>query len=403
MYPELSHMLELLAIDTERVAKGRQRQDAVWRGETPDRVPILLGTSPSRRVADRVGPQHLRLCEHQLRAGAPVPEYLDFEHYPLGEQFKDGEKMLIESLWDIIGWARTPSDAQLALRPNFGVVLTATVFGCGYDMSENDMPWVSHRPAKESLLDIDLDHVEQLGLVPRVLEFIEFARSTLRDFPDVHLYMPDLQGPMNTMFLLRQEEAFLEMLLEPGYFHRLMECICEAYIRLTRRFKHALGEPPNGGYHGALAMCDGGARVVDDVSIMISPQHYEEFSLPYVRKCLEPFGGGWVHSCGDISHQLDYYLEAPEIKGVNFGEPQYYDFQALLPRFAESGTFCYGGPVRRTDEEVEDYLRRTARALPPDKPSLIFQPRIEGMDMSEGEWPEPSETIELWERFCREA
>jgi uroporphyrinogen-III decarboxylase len=402
MYPELAQMLEFLAIDAERVATGRRRQEAIWRGQNPDRVPILLGRSASRQVPERVGPQHLRLCEHQLRAGAAVPEYFVFDHYSLREQFKDGKKMLIESLWDIVGWARTPSDAQLALRPNFGVVLVPSAFGCGYDMAEHDMPWVAHRPAREALLASDPDGIEQRGLMPRVIEFIQYARAALRGFPDVHLYMPDLQGPMNTMFLLRQQDAFVDMLTEPDCFHALMEKICDVYIRLTKRFKKELGEPLDGGYHGAMVMAGGGVRVVDDVSIMISPEHYEEFSLPYVRKCLQPFGGGWVHSCGNISHQLHFYLETPEIRGVNFGEPQYYDFQALLPRFAESGTFCYGGPVRRPGESAEDYLRRAATALPTGKPSLIFQPRVEGMDMSEGQWPEPAETLDLWERLCSE-
>ena len=65
----------------------------------------------------------------------------------------------------------------------------------------------------------------------------------------------------------------------------------------------------NSGWHGALYMAAGGARVVDDVSIMLSPEHYLRYSLPYVRECMAPFGGGWVHSCGNISHQLDAYLE----------------------------------------------------------------------------------------------
>ena len=37
-----------------------------------------------------------------------------------------------------------------------------------------------------------------------------------------------------------------------------------------------------------------------------------------------------LHSCGDISHQLDFYLSAPEIKCVNFGEPEKYDFARIL-------------------------------------------------------------------------
>ncbi len=399
MYPTLSQMLDMLIVDSARIETGRRRQEAVWRGQVPDRLPIVLGRSESRQVADRVGPQHLRLCEHQLRGGRPLPEYHRFDHYTLREQFDDPTRMLIESLWDIIGWARTPSDAQLSLRPNFGVGTLASVFGCKTEMGENDMPWVSERPSKEQLLEIDLDRLDRAGLIPRVIEFIQMARTALRQFPEVHIYMPDLQGPMNTAFLLRQQDVFMEMLDEEDYFHRLMRLITEVFIRLTKRFKQELGEPLDGGYHGAMYMTNGGARVVDDVSIMLSPEHYLQYSLPYVRQCLAPFGGGWVHSCGNISHQLDAYLGAPEIKGINFGEPEYYDFAELFPKLASRGKFCYGGPVRDLGEETTAYLERTAAALGSARTCLIFQPRVKGQDMSEGDWPDPQEILSLWDRL----
>jgi uroporphyrinogen-III decarboxylase len=399
MYPTLGQILDLVKVDAARIETGRRRQEAVWRGQAPDRVPIVLGRSESRQVMDRVGPQHLRLCEHQLRGGRPVPEYHRFDHYTFREQFDDPRKMLIESLWDIIGWARTPGDAQLSLRPNFGVGTLASVFGCSTDMGENDMPWVSQRPPKEKLLEIDLDGLDHAGLIPRVIEFIQMARTALKGFPDVHIFMPDFQGPMNTAFLLRQQEVFMEMLDEEHYFHRLMKTVTEVFIRLTRRFKEELGEPLDGGYHGAMVMANGGVRVVDDVSIMLSPEHYLQYSLPYVRECLAAFGGGWVHSCGNISHQLDAYLGAPEIRGINFGEPEYYDFAELFPRLTAAGKFCYGGPVREPGESVTAYLERTATCLGTARTCLIFQPRVRGQDMSEGDWPDPEATLALWDRL----
>lgn len=402
MYPSLTQFLDLLQIDVSRLEAGRLRQAAIWRRQRPDRVPILLGRSESRQVADRVGPQHLRLCEHQLRGGPPVPEYHQFDHYPLGEQFHDPHKMLVESLWDMIGWSRTPGDAQLSFRPNFGVGTLASIFGCKVHAPENDMPWVEDKPSRERLLDVDLDSLDKVGLIPRVIEFIRLARETLKDFPQVHVFMPDLQGPMNTAFLLRGQDIFFDMADDPDYYHRLMEVATEVFIRLTKRLKEELVEPLDSGWHGALYMEGGGARVVDDVSIMLSPGQYEEFSLPYVRKCLAPFGGGWVHSCGDISHQMQFYLDAPEIRCVNLGEPHYYDFGALLPRFAAAGKFCYGGPVREPGESVPDYFRRVAGYLKGAETTLIFMPKYRGMEMTEGDWLPPDEMVTMWERYCRE-
>lgn len=399
MYPQLDQLVSMLVVDTQGVERGRQRQSAVWRGEAPDRVPILLGRSESRSVAGRVGPQYLRLCEHQLRGGRPVPEYHQYDHYTMREQFHDPRKMLIEALWDVIGWARTPSDAQLSLRPNYGVGTVASIFGCGIDMGEQDMPWVTTRPAKDALLDLDPNCVEQAGLIPRVIEFVQMAREALAGCPEVHVFMPDFQGPMNTAFLLREQDIMLDMIEDEAWFHSLMGLVSEVFIRLTKRLKQEIGEPADQAYHGALYMARGGARVVDDVSIMLSPSQYREHVLPYVRKCLAPFGGGWVHSCGNISHQLDAYLEAPEIGCINFGEPEYYDFPTLLPRFAAAGKFCYGGPVREPDESLEGYFRRTADCLRGCRNTLIFLPRYRGQDMSEGSWPDPDEILATWDRL----
>lgn len=402
MYPQLNELLGLIHIDVSRLELGRQRQAAVWRRQNPHRPPILLGRSESRQATDRVGQQHLRLAEHQLRSGPPVLKYHRFDHYRMGEQFHDPHKMLVESLWDMIGWASTPGDAQLSFRPNFGVGTVASLFGCTVHAPPDEMPWVVEKPPRESLLDIDLDRLDHAGLMPRVIEFIRLARAALKDFPQIHVYMPDLQGPMNTAFLLRGQDIFFEMTDEPDFYHRLMDVICEVFIRLTKRLKEEIGEPLDAGYHGAMYMENGGARVVDDVSIMLSPGQYEEFSLPYVRKCLAPFGGGWVHSCGDISHQLQFYLDAPEIRCVNFGEPHYYHFADLLPRFAAADTFCYGGPVREPGETVPDYLRRTAGYLRGAENTLIFMPRYKGMEMTEGDWPPPEEMVRTWDQFCAE-
>lgn len=401
-YPALDYLLGLLAPDTQRIEQGRERQAALWRQESPDCPPIVLGRVESRQIPDKVGPQYLRLCEHQLRGGRRLPEYYEFDHYTFRQQFDDPQAMLVESLWDMIGWARTPGDQQLSFRPNYGVGTLASVFGCGTDMSENDMPWVTDRPGRDKLLDVDLDHLDRAGLIPRIIEFIQLARTALKNHPHVRVFMPDLQGPMNTAFLLRQQDVFFDMLDDPSFYNQLMNVVSEVYIRLTKRLKTELGEPLDAAYHGAMYMGNGGARVVDDVSIMLSPAQYEEFSLPYARKCLAPFGGGWIHSCGDISHQLDFYLGAPEIKCVNFGEPEKYDFAAVLPRFAAAGKFCYGGPVRQTDEAVPHYLRRVASYLRGAERTLIFMPRYGGQDMSEGDWPDPDEIVSLWRTACHD-
>ena len=64
------------------------------------------------------------------------------------------------------------------------------------------------------------------------------------------------------------------MMDNEGYYDRLMEVVTQVFIRLTQRLKCELDEPMNSGYHGAMYMSGGGVRVVDDVSIMLSPDQF---------------------------------------------------------------------------------------------------------------------------------
>ena len=76
-------------------------------------------------------------------------------------------------------------------------------------------------------------------------------------------------------------------------------CIAECGGRVTQRLREVIGEELTSGYHGTLYMAEGGVRLCDCDSTLLSPQLFAEFSLPYLKEALEPFGGGWLHICGD--------------------------------------------------------------------------------------------------------
>ena len=103
---------------------GQRRQAAVWRGEEPDSLPILIG-------------------------GA-APDSERFPRYSLGEQYRDPNKMLVGQLLGALNIAWGHSDAVPSFRVNFGCSLLATLIGLEQRVFEEQMPWlVEHCPKEQ--------------------------------------------------------------------------------------------------------------------------------------------------------------------------------------------------------------------------------------------------------------
>jgi hypothetical protein len=98
--------------------------------------------------------------------------------------------------------------------------------------------------------------------------------------------------------------------------------------------------------------------------------------VPYTRRVCKEFGGGWVHFCGAGHQVLDAYLGCPEVKGLNFGNPEMFDEQEVLTRIAEHGQFYFGSWPRNDEESLREYFARILRPFDGDPRALILQAPI---------------------------
>ena len=100
--------------------------------------------------------------------------------------------------------------------------------------------------------------------------------------------------------------------------------------------KEITGEPLEAAWHyNEMYMERGGARTSEDTTTLVHPRDIERFILPYLRRCFEPFGGGYVHFCGRHPEILRLLCETPEVRGVNFGNPERYEPAEVLPMLLE--------------------------------------------------------------------
>ncbi len=168
-------------------------------------------------------------------------------------------------------------------------------------------------------------------------------------------------------------------------------------------FKGLIDEPLTTAMYDSVYMTSGGVRIIEDTSILLSLAMWNKFARSFTKEALKPFGGGTVHFCGKSESLLDNELSISEVRGVNLGQPELYDYKATMKRFLAAGKVYFGACwPKRKDESVKEYFSRILASLKGEKRCLIFQPGGEGdLDLShpveeKESWPSPEESIQLW-------
>lgn len=401
----IDKILLLLNPDLEVINKGKKRQEAIWKGYEPDFLPILIGGIKNLYTEAgecKVGYDwELKFAHGGLVGGVEVPEFDLFPHYDLKEQFYHKEKMLAEYTWELIARARCKSDAQLCIRSNHGVAIVPSIFGARYQVFPDKPPWLKEHLSIDQIIHQDLSNIGEKGLYPKISEFMRYFKQKLQGKAQVHL--PAVLGPFDTAHLLRDTDIFTDMYDHPSSVFKLMEKTTEIFIKSNLFFKKVIGEPLTTAMYDSVYMASGGVRITEDSSILLSPAMWNKFVKPFVKEALKPFGGGTVHFCGKTDYLLDAYLFLPEVKGINLGQPELYDYEPTIKRFLAAGKVYFGACwPKRKDESVREYFSRILAPLKREKRCLIFQPAGEGdLDLShpaeeKESWPSPEEIIKLW-------
>ncbi len=323
-------MLSLLGkikVDAEALRQAEERLRAVWNYEEPDSIPLIID--------------------------APIPK--EWPVFAYSEEFKDMRKMLINQLASVYVHSKIKDDAMLTIRANYGVGIIPSSFGCEIVLKGDNMPWPQPilRDAEEAYA-LRLPDLRTSGLCGRVLETMEFYEESLRVAgldEYVHVYLADTQGPLDLAFILRGVDFYKDLFTKRKAVHRLLDVVTEAYIEFSKLMKDVIGEPYDEGYHMMIRMAEGGVRICEDVAVNLSPEAYLEFSKPYNERAFEPFRGGYIHFCGKGHHILRHVLETKWLRGLNLGNPEFYDVSHLMELLSEHKICLIGWPLRYDREK----------------------------------------------------
>jgi len=162
--------------------------------------------------------------------------------------------------------------------PSLGVVVEASAFGGRVVWSRKAAPHIY--PAFRDIRDIDAVKAPkpgEAGLTPLFLTQVETMRNRLHpEGKDVDRMIKSM-GPAEVAgLLLGYENFFLSLYHEPDRLKTLMDMVTEFIIKWLHLQKELLGNVQL-------------LQIADHVPSQVSPEHMEEFILPYLKAVYSEF------------------------------------------------------------------------------------------------------------------
>ena len=145
------------------------------------------------------------------------------------------------------------SGALPAVRCNYGTAILPSLFGAEIFLMDREIdtlpacrPLEGGADAVKRLLDRGVPDLET-GQGEIVFRMGEYFGQLLREFPGlaehVHIYHPDLQGPMNVCEMLWGGSIYVDFYDKPDLIKGFLSLITETYIRFMRRWEEVVARP----------------------------------------------------------------------------------------------------------------------------------------------------------------
>ena len=191
---------------------------------------------------------------------------------------------------------------------DFGTISTAKMWG-GTIMPASDGGGVHIEPVVKGLGDLagltiresfdQSDYRKAITLYRRVCERLEAD--------EVYIRTPDFQGPMNTLALIMDQTDLMCGLYEdPELIEQALDQVTDALISRVRQFREEIGPSKViGNIWPYITLPDGqGVGITQDYMPLLSPELYERFEIPRLKRIADAFGGVYIHCCGEYEQHL---------------------------------------------------------------------------------------------------
>lgn len=293
-----------MSLDTSPPWEAQQFLERLWRLENDERPGFLIGYAGPRVIGGEAPASAL------FSTDGPVS---------VKERLLDPRKYLAAQLEEIESARKLPGDYVPSLCPSLGVVAIPSAFGCEVVWWEGDFPSVKPIIEEDPEKVRDLPRPEATdGVLGRILDYVRFFREETGDRYPIRI--TDIQGPLDSAALIWGHNDFLLALAtRPKEVHELLDAVTDLTIEFVKKMHGAAGPGFVPSLFQPWIPGRKGISVSNDECVMISAEMHDEFSIPYLNRLSDAFGGIFVHSCGNWLHQLESLDKVRNLRGVEFG------------------------------------------------------------------------------------
>jgi len=291
---------------------------------------------------------------------AQAPPMVDWPEVRVNPALEDYDLMALQQFRTCSESLEAGDGSLLCVRCNYGTGILPSLFGVRMFVMDDALDTL---PTNHPLDDIDkiravIDNgVPDLsnGLGAKVFEMGRRFMAIRARYPKVeryvHVYHPDLQGPIDVVELLWGSGFLLALYETPDLVKALLDVVTETYIAFMREWQQIV--PPQNGWAVHWSLMHKGTVMLRNDSVMnISPAMFDEFVYPYDQRILDELGGGANHFCGRGDHYIARMSEMRGLYAINMSQPEYNDMEIIFRNTVDKGIKIVGLPRPAAEEAL---------------------------------------------------
>lgn len=274
-----------------------------------------------------------------------VPSALNQPRVNINDAIEDLDLMIrleMQFVSDILASGK----GAMGIRANYGTGTMASLFGAEkfiMPRETNTLPTTKPFNDTEKIKELIDKGIPSLdtGFGKDMFAFGEAVAEVFEHYPKIKKYVdvfhPDTQGPLDMCEMIWGCEMFYEMYDEPELVHEFLNLLTDTFIAVSDKWHEIYPLKPDMSTHWRGFFHRGGIVLRSDSAMNISPDLYEEFSMPYDKKLLERYGGGVIHFCGRGDHYIELLSTLPQVYGINMSQPECNDMETIYKHTADKG------------------------------------------------------------------
>ena len=304
--------------------------------------------------------QWMRFINDEIKTGVfsptrayNAPAKIDWPSISVNTAIGDFDQMIIAQVGECSRAVASGGKGNiLNVRANYGTGILSSVFGAKIFWMEdalNTLPTSEAIPggadAIKRLLDAGIPDLNT-GFGGKTLEMGRRFVEAFAPYPNiskwVHIYHPDIQGPMDIAELVWGSSIFYELADQPELVHAFLDLVTQTYTKYLREW-NSIVAPLEGGIAAHWGLLHKGMIMLrDDSAMNLSGEMFEEFVRPYDQRLLDEFGGGAIHFCGHGDHFIPAMTKMRNLHSINMSQPHLNNMESIYQHTVDKGISIIG-------------------------------------------------------------